>query len=112
MTRRIERPEPGFFRLKLTRGGPWVAAIIFQPCPIEFEPETFQAVDRVYHLQAEIDGRPVDLSRIWGYGRRVSMAEYLYLKATSAWARQYAPKAPEANPRQAIDFDSLAPPRF
>jgi hypothetical protein len=112
MSRRIESPEPGFFKMRLARGGPWVPAIIYQPCPIEFHPETFQAVDRVYHLKAEIDGRPVDLSRIWGYGRRIPIAEYLFLRATSAWARDYAPQSPEANPRQPIDFDTLAPPEF
>jgi hypothetical protein len=112
MTRAIDRPEPGFFKMRLTRGGPWVPAILYRPCPIEFNPETFQGVDRVYHLEAEIDGRPVGLDRIWGYGRRIPMAEYLFLKANSAWVRQYAPHLPEANPRQPIDFDTLPPPQF
>ena len=112
MTRAIASPEPGFFRLKLTKGGPWVPAILYRPCPIEFAPETFQAVDRHYRLVAEIDGKLVDVHRVWTSGERITLAEYLYLKADHAWARQYAPHLPEANPGRAIDFDTLPPPQF
>ncbi len=112
MTRAIGTPEPGFFRMKLTRGGIWVAAVIYRPCRIEFEPETFQAVDRHYHLEAEIDGQPADVDRVWTSGRRVDMAEYLFLKDDRAWARQHAPHLPEANPRKPVDFNTLPPPQF
>ncbi|HET98765.1 MAG TPA: hypothetical protein ENH89_00020 [Aurantimonas coralicida] len=112
MTRAIDSPEPGFFRLKLTRGGPWVPAILYRPCPIEFEPETFQAVDRHYRLVAEIDGKPADVHRVWTSGERITIAEYLYLTANHAWVRQYAPDLPEANPGSPIDFNVLQPPSF
>ncbi len=127
MTRPIASPEPGFFKRR-TSGvdpntgerwhGSWVAAIIYRPCPIEFEPTTFQAVDRHYHLVAEENGKPADVDQVWVSGRRLDgdmreqMAEYLFLKADRAWARQHAPQSPEANPRQPIDFDTLSPPTF
>ena len=110
MTRAIASPEPCFRRLKQTRGGPWVAAIIWRPCPIEAHPETFQAVDRHYQLEAEIDGKPAGVDRVWTSGERITSAEYLFLKADRAWAREHAPLSPEANPRQAIDFNTLQPP--
>ncbi len=110
MTRAIASPEPGFFRMKLTRGGIFVAAIIWRPCRIESNPETFQAVDRWPHLEAEIDGKPADVDRVWTSGRRIPIAEYQFLKADRAWAREWAPQSPEANPRVAIDFDTLTPP--
>ena len=110
MTREIANPEPGFFRIKLTKGGPWVPAIIYRPCPIEFEPQTFQPVDRHYRLVAEVDGKLVDMSRVWTSGERITMAEYLFLTADHAWARLYRPDLPEANPERPIDFNTLSPP--
>lgn len=110
MNRQINRPEPGFFKLKLVRGGPWVPAIIWRACPIEFEPETFQAVDRCYHLQAEINGKQADVMRVWTARERITMAEYLYLTDDRAWVTQYAPHLPEANPLVPIDFNTLSPP--
>ena len=110
MTRAIGTPEPGFFRMKLTRGGIFVAAIIWRPCPIEPNPETFQWIDRWPHLEAEIDGKPAEVNRVWTSGRRILIAEYLYLKADRAWAREWAPNLPEANPRQPVDFNTLQPP--
>jgi hypothetical protein len=109
MTRAIATPEPGFFRMRLDHGCPWVAAIIFRPCRIEFEPETFQAVDRWPHLEAEIDGRLADVDRVWTSGRRILIAEYLFLRADRAWAREWAPQSPEANPRQSVDIGALPP---
>lgn len=109
MTRAIASPEPGFFRLKLTSGGPWVPAILYRPCPIEWHPETFQAVDRHYHLVAEIDGKLVDVHRVWTSGERITLAEYLFLTADHGWARQYAPHLPEATPERPVDINELAP---
>lgn len=112
MTRQIGSPQPGFFQMRQVKGGVFVAAIIFRPCPIEFEPETFQAVDRWPHLEAQVDGKPADVDRVWTSGRRVDMAEYLFLRDDRAWAREYAPGSPEANPRQPVDFNTLPPPAF
>lgn len=109
MSRAIATPEPGFFKTKRARGGVFVAAIIWRPCPIEFHPETFQAIDRWPHLEAEIDGRPADVDRVWTSGRRIPIAEYLFLKADRAWAREYAPQSPEANPRRPVDINQLDP---
>ncbi len=109
MTVRIDKPEPGYFRMRLVKGGPWVGAIIFRPCPIEMHPETFQAVDRWPHLQAEVDGKPAGVDRVWTSGRRVPMAEYLFLRDDRAWAREYAPQSPEANPRQPVNLGALLP---
>ena len=110
MTRQINRPEPGHYRQRLTRGGPWVAALIFRPCPIEWAPETLQGIDRWYALEAEIDGRSVPVHAVWTSAERVSMAEYLFLRDDRRWAREHAPEAPEANPRKRIDYDTLPPP--
>lgn len=107
--RAIATPEPGHFKMKLTRGGPFVSALIHRPCPIEFNPETFQSIDRYPHLVAEIDSKPADVLRVWTSGKPISQAEYLYLRDDRAWCRAYTPDAPEANPDQAIDLGNMAP---
>ena len=56
MTRAIADPEPGFFKLRLANGGLWTRAVICRPGPIAPESETFQAIDRWQHLDAEIVG--------------------------------------------------------
>lgn len=109
MARIINKPEPGFFKMRLIKGGPWVPALIYRPCPLELCPETFQWIDRVYRLEAEIDGMPVDVNRIWTSGRQITAAEYLYMKAHRAWVRQHAQHLPEARPEEAIDINKLAP---
>ncbi len=109
MTRRIDKPEPGHFKMRLVKQGPWVPALIYRPCPLELEPETFQHIDRWPHLKAEIDGMPASVDRIWTSGRDIPVAEYLFLKADRAWVRQYAPHLPEARPEEAMDLNKLAP---
>lgn len=109
MSRAIGSPQPGFFQMRLVKGGPWVPAIIYRPCPLEMHPETFQHIDRWPHLEAEIDGMPASVDRIWTSGRFISIAEYLYLKDDRAWVRQYAPHLPEARPEEAMDVNKLAP---
>ncbi len=109
MTRIINKPIPGFFKMRLVKGGPWVPALIYRPCPLELHPETFQWIDRWPHLKAEIDGMPVSVDRIWTSGRIIPVAEYLYLTADRAWVRQYAPDLPEARPKEAIDIGTLPP---
>ena len=98
--------------MKLTQGGVFVSAIIYRPCPIEMHPETFQWIDRYPHLAAEVNGRPADVNRVWTSGEGIDEAEYLYLMDDREHARRHRPDSPEANPHQAIDFDTLAPPQF
>ncbi len=97
VTRAIASPEPGYFKMRLVKGGPWVAALIYRPCPLEMDPETFQHIDRWPHLSAEINGTAASVDRVWTSGRDVSIAEYHRLKAT-----------PANRPHEAIDVNSLA----
>ncbi len=113
MTRAIGIPEPGFFQMRQVKGGVFVSAVIYRPCPLEIHNDApWQWIDRWPHLKAEIDGQSADVGRVWTSGRRIPIAEYLFLKDDRAWARQYAPHLPEANPRQPVDFNTLAPPQF
>jgi hypothetical protein len=64
-TRRIDEPQPGIFRMRLCRKGPFVSARITRVLGI---------------LQAEINGAPADLERVWTSGEPVSDKEFEKLR--------------------------------
>jgi hypothetical protein len=106
-------PEPGFFRMKLVRGGPWVPALIWRPCPIVIPqplettpgPEDWcRPLDRSRPLLARIGEREADPFDVWTYGRRIGAAEYHWRLALGKWAQTHAPLDPEANPRARVDL--------
>jgi hypothetical protein len=104
----LTAPEPGWFTMRLVRGGPQVPARIYQPCPIEFcWLSPWQWVDRRYKLEAEIDGTPTTVDSVWLYGRRSTMAEFEYLTHKARWARVHQPEHPAANPRAKIDLGKM-----
>lgn len=105
--REIAKPEPGFFRVRLVKGGPLLAARIFLPCPID--PEFGHPMDRSRHLAAEIDGKDANVDRVWTTGERIGAAEFQYLSDDAAWCRDYAPAEPRANPKSAVDVRKTQP---
>ena len=105
--RDISRPEPGFFKLKMVRGGAFVPCRIFLPCPID--PEFGHPTDRSRHLAAEIDGADVNVDRVWTSGERIGAAEFQFLSDDAAWCRDHAPAEPRANPKSAVDVRKTQP---
>lgn len=115
--RNAGRPEPGFFALRLVKGGVEVAArITYGPTR---DPDTGDALDRSHYYAAEIDGQPDPspapspsdrVFRVWHYGRRIAESEFRYLTERGRWAREHAPAAPEANPRARVDLATLELP--
>lgn len=101
------RPEPGFFKTRLVRGGPYVPARIFREPAVD--PLTGEVMERPCLLQAEIAGRACDPERVWHFAWPIEEAEYRYLVATAAWAERHAPSEPAANPGRAIDLNDLPP---
>lgn len=107
LSRRVDLPEQGFFRIRLVRGGPWVGA------EIRCESGIWTGL---------IDGQPGETSdadpaaaqhvfRIWHSGEIIPEHEHAFLLSRAAWARLHAPDDPAANPNQPIRLDSL-PPAF
>ena len=117
--RNIAEPRPGWFKMRLTRGGPWFGAMITDlACCCtpnggdENKPHRWRAsCDRhtPEKLTGEINGEPADVDRIWTTAREITEAEYRYLVADAEWCRTNAPDAPEARPRQAVDLHTLPP---
>ena len=87
--RRVDRPEPGFFRLKLVRGGPWVVARIGHAPPTD--PITGAVLDRSPVWSAEVSGALVaspsvdpmaaGVYRVWLGGVVIGEEEYRRLGA-------------------------------
>ena len=117
-------PLPGFYAMRLVRGGPRVAVRIWFGSPVIDGEEQ----DRAPGWRCEIDGRtdhlekddtgyrcrvPLGVERAWPFCAKdpVTEAEYAYLVAHAEWAREHAPEHPKANPRESVDFNTL-PVRF
>ena len=103
--RLVDHPEPGFFELRLVRGGPRVPAKIV-------------LVDGLWG--AWINGDPCgDMSadpvaadgvlRIWHAGRRISEQDYQHKLNVKAWAQTHAPDHPAANAERPITLASQPP---
>jgi hypothetical protein len=102
--RRIDRPEPGFWMMRLVKGGPEVPAAILRVQTTHEPGEPSNQMDRSPFLVALINGEPVDLATVWERrGRPVTRAEYEFQLADGDWHRAYAPDHPKANPTKPID---------
>ena len=55
---------------------------------------------------------PLDVLDAWPYCARepITAAEYAYLVAHAAWARDHAPDHPKAEPRKPVDFNTIPLP--
>lgn len=101
----VDAPEPGYFAIRMVKGGPLVAARIYasdHACPV-----TGVAGERPRRLLAEIAGRDADVDRVWLYGRPIPEAEYRYLMGVQTWAETNAPRDPAANPSDPIDLNRM-----
>jgi hypothetical protein len=69
-------------------------------------------MDRSWRWQAEFDGEPVDLDRVWPecVGRPITETEYQALVARREWAKQHAPDSSYADPRRKRDLLSRSEP--
>lgn len=117
--RNIADPQPGCYRLRLAKSGPWVAARIFEkPCYCTIgggddnaSHRWTPACDRspTPHLIAEVNGEPYDVELVWISGEPISPADYRFMLADADWAKANAPDEPVANPRRSVDLRTLAP---
>lgn len=105
--RRVDQPEAGLFKTRITRGGPWVAA------EIRCEDGRWCAlIDGVAQEPNHTDPALAEgVFRIWHYGERISDSEHAFLLERARWARIHAPDSPEANPERPINLGAL-PPAF
>lgn len=117
-------PIAGYYGTKLVKNGPRVAVRIwFGQAIIDGEEQ-----DRTPGWFVEIDAKtdriekdedtgylcrvPLDVERAWPHCAKdpITEAEYRYLVAHAEWAREHAPDHPKANPRKAVDFNTVRLP--
>lgn len=111
MSPHVDVPIAGWYRRKLTRGGPYVGVVLYYSCPFHFENDNM-TVDRSRPLLCLVNGEHADAMDQWTWiaGSRITEAEYSYLMADASHALEFRPSAPRANPRKTIDLmDSELP---
>lgn len=105
MSPRVDIPVPGWYRRKLTRGGPYVGVVLYYSCPFYFENGNM-TIDRSRPLLCLVNGEQADPLDQWTWiaGNRISEAEYRYLVADASHAMEFRPAAPLARPRESINL--------
>ena len=103
--RAMQRPETGYWLIRLRRGAPEV------PACIRYERTTYEPglpdnrMDRSPILTARINGDIVPWERVWlTRGRAIDRAEYDYRVAVTEWAIENAPDDPAADATRPIDL--------
>lgn len=117
-------PVEGHYATRLTRGGPRVPVRIWFGQPII----DGELQDRSPRWCVEIDGKtdrvvkdeetgafctvPLDVEMAWPFCARdpVKPHEYRFLVSDAEHAREHRPEHPKANPRQAVDFNTIPLP--
>lgn len=92
------RPQCGWYKCRLTRGGIFVPARIWIEQSVGDDGELLDEP----RIRCEINGiEEYDLARWWTWlgAYPISKGEFDYLMAQKDWAETYAPNDPAANPR-------------
>lgn len=112
---RIDLPRPGFYKMRLCRGGAWsFFRIAYGPAA---DPETGTPMDRPWLWEVWQDGLQLGRASpdpvaagvfpIWIGGRPITEAEYRAGCARAIWAREHRPDLPEARPERRADVGSM-----
>jgi hypothetical protein len=97
----IGTPEPGFYKRRLVKGGPWVTVRFFLDGSV-----MHVEVDGATH---DASGHPFDVDEEWPVCWPSTESEYRHLERLRTWALDHAPYHPAARPRERIDLGSLPP---
>ncbi len=105
MSMRVDLPQPGFYKRRLIKGGPFIGVMVWQSCPFHWQ-DGEMTVDRSRPLLCLVNGEHANAHDQWSWvaGSRVTEAEYRFLMADAAHASEYRPTAPRARPREKIDM--------
>ena len=106
----VDQPVAGFFKMRMVSGGAFVGVRLWNGPPKD--PVTGEELDRSWRWQAEANGSPVNLERVWPRCARdpISATEYAYLAARQDWAATNAPDSALADPRRKLDLLNLPLP--
>lgn len=93
-------PEAGYFKRKLVRGGPWVAALIW----IESDVDDNGELTGDERFRCQVGGQERDPHEEWTWlcANPVTKEEFDFIVADAAWCRIHQPLAPEAQPKRSV----------
>lgn len=108
------RPEPGYWMIKLVRNGPLVPACV-RMTETTHEPgneSNDMTGTRSPQLAAFILDEPASLDRVWTAVKHayIDEKEYQYRVELARWAKQHSPEEAAAQPRKPIDLLREPPP--
>lgn len=105
----VSIPEAGYYWRRFIRNGPLIGCHIWYGPP--HDPLTGELLDRSHRWQATTNGIESDPLDTWisCASHPITEAEYRYLIGLSKWAKDHAPDAPEAKPREKIDLNKMEP---
>ena len=92
-SRVVDQPEPGFFLIRLCKGGPKIPARITR----DFSLWSASIMGASCGASHEDPLKAAGISRIWSYGEMIDLAEY-----QSRLARP-----PQVDPKMPVDLSSL-----
>lgn len=98
-----DTPTAGFYKMQLRSGAAYAGIRIWFGPPAD--PVTGDELDRSWRWQAEANGEPIDVERVWPKcaDKGVSASEYRALCRQQDWAREHAPDSALADPRRKHD---------
>ena len=103
--RRMDRPEPGFWLMRLAKGAPRVPACTRVVQTLAEPGDPLNLMDRSPFIAAFIAGEPVAVDDVWlRKGEPITEDEHNFRVADLLWAQQHAPDEPQASPRKRIDL--------
>lgn len=103
--RQSDTPRVGWYLLKLVRGGPWVAAEIVRD-DAEY---WWVMIDGAWQGPALDPWALPAMETVHWYGRETTAEDVQFRIGLARWAAIYRPDHAAANPRKAIDLDTLTP---
>lgn len=114
--RRSDRIEPGFYRFRKVKRGPFVAArisiddgVIYvaeEDAPAHYAVSVTAFAEMVTSSIMDGEAFTNPLLRVAWYGERIDEIEYRHLIAYAKWARLHAPHAPAARPTEPVDMNT------
>jgi hypothetical protein len=103
--RSLNDPQPGYWLMRMVKGGPRVPATICIVHTTREPGEESNLMDRSPFIAAFIAGDPVSIDDVWHRrGEPITESEYRFRVADLEYARRYAPDEPQAAPRKKIDL--------
>ena len=111
-----DNPQPGYFRLRLRRGGVASVAVITHNLPRD--PATGETLTERSRLwEVFIDGLPIGrpspnpqtagVFSVWGLGTQISKTEHDEHVKRAAWMREHRPDMPESDPMRRVDIAAM-----